>query len=475
MSPHPVAFGGGSTQTVLGPAVLVCMLVAIVLMLVLPRKYVVIPFFIALFLCPAGQNFYLGGIHLFVTRFLIFAGWIRLMASKVSGHKLWAGFTSLDKVFLGWAIFRAFAFLVRFPDTGAFIYQGGFLIDYIGGFFLIRALIRDEEDIERIIKLLVGIAVVLAITMTYEEFTAVNLFGIIGHAPIIPQFRNGHVRALGPFEHPLLAGAFAATLLPLFFWLWKGGKSKVLAAVGILAITIATIMTQCSTPILAYGAAVFALCFWYFRKQMRLVRWGIVAGIIALQMVMKANFWWAIQHLDVVGGSSGWHRAELVDLFLRDFPHWWLVGTAHNASWGFMSWDLLNQYVKEGEEGGLLTFVLFIAMICICFRWLGNRRKSVEGDSQKEWYVWIFAAALFAHVIGYFGVSYFDQTRFAWMALLAMISVVAAPVRAAEKVPQEAAVLPVVPRPWLPAAEKAPQLGYSSASGRVGEAKSRLR
>lgn len=449
------------------------MIVAIVLMFVLPRKYVVIPFFILLFLVPAGQGLYVAGVHLFVTRILILAGWIRLMVSKLLGHKVSTEITVLDKVFLCWAAFRVFSFLVRYPEGGAVIYQGGFLIDAVGGFFLIRALVHDQEDIDRIIKLFVGIAVVLAITMTYEEFTSVDLFGIIGHATIVPQFRNGHVRALGPFEHPLLAGAFAATLLPFFFWLWKSGKSKLLAVVGIVSVTIAAITTQCSTPLMAYGAAVFALCFWPLRNQMRLVRWGILGCLAGLQVVMKANFWWVIQHLDIIGGSSGWHRAELVDVFIRSFPNWWLIGTANNATWGFMTWDVLNQYVAEGEQGGLLTFVLFIAMICICYKWLGRARKSAGDDRDKQWYFWIFGAALFAHLIAYFGVSYFDQTKFAWYALLAMIAAATAPLRAPKTVPQETVAQAPVLRPWLPAPRPAAKWDSAQVNN-AGVAKTRV-
>lgn len=463
MGPFP-AFGGGATETILGPYVLAAMIVCIILIFALPRKYVVAPLFFGLFLCPVGQAIFLGGAHLFVTRILIFAGWVRLLASKSSGHKIWEGNNPLDKAFLVWAIFRVCAFLMRHPEGGAALNQAGFLIDAVGGFFLIRALIRDEEDIGRVLKVLVGITAILAVTMVYEEFARINLYGIFGNFAMPDEVRNGHIRARGPFEHALLAGTFGATLLPLFFWLWKSGRSKFLGVVGMVGVTVIPLATQCSTPILAYGAALFGLCFWPFRKQMRLVRWGIVGMIIGLQIVMKANFWWIIQHLDVIGGSSGWHRAELVDEFLRHFFDWWIIGTSANASWGHMTWDLCNQYVAEGESGGLLTFIAFIGMICICFSWLGKARKSIDGDRKKEWYFWALGAALFSHVAAYFGVSYFDQTRFGWFALLAIISVATAPVRRVEAIEQEPTTVPMIQRPWS-AAPKAVQSRITTAGG----------
>jgi hypothetical protein len=66
-------------------------------------------------------------------------------------------------------------------------------------------------------------------------------------------------------------------------------------------------------------------------------------------------------------------------------------------------------------------------MIYICFSRIGTARKSVEGDRNKEWYFWILGATLFSHVVGFFGISYFDQTRDSWFALLAIIVTATAP------------------------------------------------
>ena len=90
-------------------------------------------------------------------------------------------------------------------------------------------------------------------------------------------------------------------------------------------------------------------------------------------------------------------------------------------------WDLCNQYVAEGELGGLATFLCFLALIYLCLSRIGIARQSVEGDRNKEWYFWILGATLFSHVVGFFGISYFDQTRVSWFALLAVIVTATAP------------------------------------------------
>jgi hypothetical protein len=204
------------------------------------------------------------------------------------------------------------------------------------------------------------------------------------------------------------------------------------------------IASHSSTPMLAYGAGLFAISLWPLRRNMRLIRWGSVLALVALNLVMKAPVWFLIQRMDVVGGSSGYHRASLVDGFIRHFSDWWLFGTTENARWGYNMWDLCNQFVAEGQVGGLVTFVAFIAMICICFSRIGAARKAVAlefdnhgkpvgGDLQKEWFFWLLGATLFSHVVAFFGISYFDQTRFSWLALLVIITTATAPYVLARK------------------------------------------
>jgi hypothetical protein len=194
---------------------------------------------------------------------------------------------------------------------------------------------------------------------------------------------------------------------------------------------------------------------------MRLFRWGIVFVLVLLQIVMKAPVWYVISHIQVMGASSSSHRAELVDSFIRHFSDWWLIGTNSNGSWGFDMWDTSNQYVGEGVGAGLATFLCFIGMISISFSRLGRARKVSESQENRaqEWYFWILGAALFAHVVAFFGISYFDQTRMAWFALLVMIIAATGPVLATENVavPQaQSAPLPEAARVEPPSVPAAP-------------------
>jgi hypothetical protein len=473
VQPENLKLGGGLTSTMLHPAVLVAMLIAVLLILWNPKKYGVASLLFVAFLVPMGQQFVIGGLHVFVVRIVILVALIRCLFSMFFSHMraFPGGLTTFDKVFMCWTFFHVISFLFLFSfSSGALVNQVGFIWDVLGGFFLLRFLIRDEDDIEGVIKTFSWIAAISAVCMLNERFRFQNVFGFLGGAPIVPEIRDGAVRAQAAFAHPLLAGTFGATLLPLFFLLLHIGKSKALAVVGILSATTMTICASSSTPLLAYVAGIGAMCFWPFRKYMRVFRWGIVLALVALNIVMKAPVWYLIAHISLFGGSSSDHRAVLVDAFIRHFSDWWLIGTNAAGTWGWDMWDTSNQYVAEGEGGGLAAFVCFIALISICFSRIGKARKAVEGDSAKAWYFWFFGAALFAHVVGFFGISYFEQSRFYWFALLIMIVVATAPVLATnENTESQTAGLPlpapqpIATHPWLDAPARKTALGHAGS------------
>lgn len=465
MVPKHFQFGGGLQETLLHPIVLVAMVVSAILILFLPRKYVIVPVLFTSLVVPMAQQIVVGGLHLFVMRIIILVGCARMLIAKASSQEelLAGGFNVVDKWFTLWAIFRTLTTLILYASMPAVIGEGAFLWDVFGGYFLFRFLIRDRDDITRSAKVLAVVAVIAAAGMFYEKIHFQNVFGLIGGVPILPTIRMGTIRAQGPFMHAILAGTFGGTVAPLFFWLWKVAKSKFLAVIGFVSSAVIVVAAASSTALMAFGAGIFALCFWPLRKKMRKVRWGIVILLIALHLVMKAPVWFVISHIDIVGGNSSYQRAFLIDQFIRHFGDWWLLGTVQSDSWGFDMWDHTNQFVAEGETGGLATLICFIALISVSFGMIGKARKAIEGDKEKEWMLWILGATLFAHVVGYFGISYFDQTRVAWFALLAMISAAAYPMLAPQKVEE---IAPGALRLDPHFAKRSPSIPYPAA-GRI--------
>src|SRR3984957_3529249 len=279
------------------PLMLAAIIIALLVIFVAPRKYISIPFLLVIFLGSLGQQIYVGGLHFYILRILIMAGLVRLVVAKftTSGGLFAGGFDWVNKLFVMCICFRCAAgILLNNGASGAVNYELSYLLDALGGYLFLRYLIRDEEDIVRVIEVFAAITVVLALTMTYEKFYGRNVFSYLGALPLSPEMREGSFRAQGAFAHPILAGAFGVALIPLFWWLWSTGKAKTAGVIGFCGSMGMMLTSASSTPLMAFLAAILGWAAWSIRSKMRIVRWGFVVMLIALHLVMKSPVWFLI-------------------------------------------------------------------------------------------------------------------------------------------------------------------------------------
>ncbi|MHB8524812.1 MAG: O-antigen ligase family protein [Candidatus Acidiferrales bacterium] len=429
MEPRKLIFGGGVSHTIFNPVVFVAVLIAGVLICIWPRNKAIAVFLTMAILIPMDQVLLIGPMHFPVLRILALFGFIRIIREKLTLKTavFSGGMNGIDKALILLTLLTVVDGVLLWQKSAEFIFQMGNLFTAFGAYFLLRFFVRDEEDVERAIRVFAYIAAVVAVLMLYEQATGTNpVYGLLGGARATlyatDVVRDHRIRAAASFGHPILAGTFGAVLLPLFVGLWlKDRKNRAIAIMGILASTIIPIAANSSTSLLGFLGGVGALCLWPVRKMMRLMRWGVVFVILMLNMVMKSPVWHLIDDAGVVGGSSSYHRYELVNQCILHFSSWFFVGTKNYASWGFDMWDLSNQYVAVAETAGLIPLILFLTIIVMAFKYLGKARNGIE-DRKRELFLWAIGSALFANSVAFFGISYFDQTIVAWYALLAIVA-----------------------------------------------------
>ncbi len=421
---HHVLFGAGG-ETAMHPGVVAVVLLATALILALPRKYVICSLLPISVLLPLGQEVMVGPLHFQAFRILFLFAWIRLLWQRYNteGVACRIRLNQADRAIIWYAVSSLVCFTLLWRQSGAFKGQLGEAYNVLGVYFVCRFFIRDWADVQRALKTLVVVAVIIAACMLNEQVTGRNILAILGGVPESAQMRQGYLRSQGPFRVYLTAGAFGATLLPVFLSLWHKGGARVMASIGMIAALIITITSRTSTAVSAVLAGVIGVAFWPLRDRMRLVRRGLVCVLMGLHVVMKAPVWALIARIDIVGGSTGWHRYKIIDNFVRHFWDWCLLGSRNYWSWdgGDDMWDLANQYIAIGESSGLLPLLCFLAAIVYCFKRLGIARKAAGRDHRRAWFLWLFGVALFSNLIAFFGISYFDQSRIYWYVLLAMV------------------------------------------------------
>jgi hypothetical protein len=432
--PEHLNFGGGVGGSVFSPVAFIITLLAGILILGLPRAKAIVPYLAGAILIPTDQILVLGSLHFPMHRILLLFGLIRVVWTKLAGNEevLVGGMNAVDWAVLALASFISIDGMFLWQESQAVIYQFGTFYTGFGAYLLLRFLIRDEDDVLRAIRTLACIVVVLAGFMTYEVLTTRNLiYAALGGARSAfmetAGARDDRVRAAGSFAHPILAGTFGGIMLPLFVSLWiKRKNARVYAMLGTIGAAAMAVTANSSTALFGLLGGIVALCFWPLRRMMRLFRWGVVATLLALHAYMTMPVWHLISDVDLAGGSSSYHRYMLVDQCIKHFWVWALVGTKDYASWGWDMWDLSNQYVWTADTAGLIPFIAFLSVIIFGFKYLGRARRVEQdrGDKRQELFIWAIGAALFANCVGFFGITYWDQTQVGWYALLAIISTV---------------------------------------------------
>ncbi len=389
------------------------------MVLVVRREYAIIPLILTGCLMTTWQMIIIAGFNFPMLRFLIFIGLFR-----VTIRREWSNivFNKIDKIFILFIVIKIIAFTIQRSTSAAFVYMLGQSIDNMGAYFFIRAVIHDFNDYDRIVKTVLLISIPVALFMIYEHITGgFNLFSLLGGVPEMSAIRNGRLRAQGAFDHSILAGTFGASLLPLSWGLWQRGH-RFIAVSGILTSFIITLASSSSGPIMTLIFSIIGISLWVLRMHTTKVRNLFWLTILFLHLVMKAPVWSLIARIDIVGGSTGEHRYLLIDAAIRNFSQWFAVGIINTEVWGTGLWDITNQYIMEGANGGIITMLLFVIIMSKCFSTIGSTRAKLGDNPDLQKYVWSFGVVLFAYVLTFLSISIFGQMVFFYYLLIAMIS-----------------------------------------------------
>ena len=395
------------------------------LILWLPRRWVPVPLLIGTCYMTLGQGIQVGPFHFPIIRMLIVAGLTRVI---LRGERLASGMNGMDWLMLFWSAWALVSSVFHKDPSAALIFRLGLIFNACGVYFLLRIFCQSMEDIKTLVLITAIIIIPVAVEMLFEKATAYNVFSLFGGVEELPEIRGGRIRAQGPFSHSILAGTIGAVSLPFMVGLWQGHRK--LALIGMVACLSMVFASGSSGPIMSSIVAIVGLSMWYYRQQMRFFRWLAILGYIALEIVMKAPAYYLIGRVDLVGGSTGWHRSALIESSLKHLNEWWLAGTDYTSHWmpTGVGWspdhtDITNHYLRLGVIGGLPLVFLFIAILVKGFTYVGQIvGQSSVFSAEYRFILWAIGCALFAHAVTCISVSYFDQSFLFLYLTLACIS-----------------------------------------------------
>ena len=409
------------------PLAMVVTLVGAILLWVLPKRKAAVAFF-ALALYVTGAQIELG-INLTILRILSMVGVMRVVAKR---ENIIGGLQKMDWLVLAWGAVLVVSSVFHNKVGPTLIYRLGIAFDHLSLYFLMRVFVDGIEGFRWVSKATLILLVPLAFLMVVEKTTGHNSFAVLGGVSDVSASRHGKIRAQGPFAHAILGGTVGAVCLPLALVFWR--KSRKIALIGGAAALGVVYASGSSGPIMTALTLMMALGVWKIKSQLKTLRWTAVGVIIALSIVMQDPVYYLIARIDITGGSTGWHRAELIHASITHIGEWWVGGTDYTRHWmpTGVEWntshtDITNHFIKMGVWGGLLLVVLFTAILVMGFTYVGKLLRSGKLTREEKFIAWILGAILFGHTTTFVSVSYYDQSlAFLYFNLASICSILAA-------------------------------------------------
>lgn len=349
-----------------------------------------------------------------VCKLVILAGLIR---AARDGNLAWYSRQRLDvlvALWSGWVILSGFAHNPR--NVNPITIRLSMVYDFAGAYLYVRAYIKNYDDFVRFLKCLTVMVLPLALVVLVEKTMHKNIYYLLAQIDQDVAIREGRVRASGSFGHPILMGTFGATSSLILFALSRL-DARVFKA-GIVACAVIVFSSASSGPIMTIFSGGLVIGLWRFRKSVGWIRRLVLFGAVVLHIVMQSPVWYLMARIDLAGGSTGWHRAELITAAVNHFDEWWLIGTDYTRHWMpyGVEWngdhtDITNHFIGMGVTGGIVLLGVFVAIILVAFSKLGARMQVLcKSGDDREFTLWCVGAALFAHCFTFISVSYFDQS-----------------------------------------------------------------
>lgn len=385
---------------------------AAIALLTVSRSWASLPLLAAAMYIPVGQEIEIIVFHFSVIRLLVVVGFLRVL---MKGERPAGGMQPLDRAMYCWGVGLLVSGVFHTDPGSAIVLRLGMAYECAGLYFLFRVFIHSFEDFQRVLRIICVLMVPVAVVMLVEMVKGHNFFADIFGGPTDVDFRNGKYRARGPFVHAILAGTIGAACFPMATLLWR--KERKLALAGTAAALGIVFASKSSGPMMTTITILGALLCWKHRDLLPMVRWAAALVIVALHFIMTDPVWFLMARIDITGGSTGWHRAQLISSAVEHLKEWWLIGTDYTRHWmptGIYAntnhTDITNHYLTMGVIGGLPLMLLFIWVLTAAFSAVGQALRAWHPQATEMRYaMWTLGAIMFGHATTFMSISYFGQ------------------------------------------------------------------
>jgi polysaccharide biosynthesis protein PslJ len=429
-------------QTILAWPALLSALVIVVLFIPI-RRYVM----------PGSLPFELEPYRVLVA-FLI-AGWL---ASLLADPRVRIRRTPFD----GPVVAIAFATLASISLNGGRIHELGvgdivgkkvtFLASVLLAFFLIASVVRDRTSIDRLLKVLVGGAAVVAGFALIEYRTGFNIFNELSRVVPLLELRDvlseddvargGRNRVYASAQHPIALGALLVMVLPLALYLGRSSGRRWWLAGAVIAMGALGTLSRTGILMLLVIVCIF---LWLRPRETKRFWPALLPALVVVHLALpgtigtlKASFFpegGLIQEQSASAGGRGSGRIADLGPSLAEWSRQPVLGQGFGTrvvDEGPKNNALIldNQWLVTLLETGLVGTVAWGWLLLRAVRRLGRAAKEDLGE--RGWLAAALAASFAAFAAGLFTYDGFSfiQVTFVTFILLGVAGALLTPATA---------------------------------------------
>ncbi len=345
-----------------------------------------------------------------------------------------------DGVFVFSAIWMLIAFIVHYGPLTGFLRGGILAFDVLLPYIAGRLAIQDGNDFRRLLILIAPGLLIAGLSMFGEVATGRSLVrplfaDLFGPLPLYQggdavgvansasfERRLGILRASGPFSHPILAGMFLASFLPLYMY----SSLRRWPIYAGLSASLLSIFSASSAPILLLMINICVLFVDRVQKIVTFISWRLILpslGFLALLLHLASqNGLVNVLIRFTLNPQTGYFRQLIWQYGTQSVSRYPLFGIGYEGfdrpSWMPESVD--NHWLLLAMRFGLVPvmgigFVVVVAIFMLCLN--GGRGNELD----RKLHVGL-ATCLFSFTLLGFSVAFFGGIQ-TWFYMLVAISV----------------------------------------------------
>ncbi|HQS68476.1 MAG TPA: O-antigen ligase family protein [Novosphingobium sp.] len=330
----------------------------------------------------------LGGFQLYPYRLALLAA-LPMMLVRLAKRPVRLG--PADLLITASSMMMLIAMALRYPLDVALKTGGGVTMDALLAYFAGRIFFRSSLDVRRFLyrisPLLLGVAIVMALESVSHRYLLRPFVGAVtGFYPDAAlarmyEIRLGLLRATGPFLHPIAAGLFFGSLVPLFYsadlpkWRWLG----LLGCLG-------GVFGWSSAGIVAISAGLGLGLYDSFQRRYR-VGWGslllaLLFGAVLIEALSGGGFVKFVIRYAALNPQTGYFRLLIWEYGWANVAKSPWIGIGYFESYERPVWmrsdSVDNYWLLQALRYGLPSMAMLLVGVFLIIFKLGVSRQGQE-------------------------------------------------------------------------------------------------